>query len=70
MVPRGGEERLRDGVVPALAASADRESPAVLVGEASVSGAGPLAAATGVKHEPVGGPAPPASGGGVSARLL
>jgi hypothetical protein len=36
----GREERLGDGVVPALTAPADREPDAVLVGQAPVLGAG------------------------------
>jgi len=45
----GGEERLGDGVVPALTATADRELDAVLVGQASVLSAGVLAATVGAK---------------------
>jgi hypothetical protein len=48
----GGEERLGDGVVPALAASAVRQPDTVGGGEAGVLGAGVLAAAVGMEHQP------------------
>src|SRR5215216_3020202 len=49
---QGGEERLGERVVPALAGAAARQDDGQVVGERRVVAAGVLAAAVGMEHHP------------------
>src|SRR5215212_11547114 len=63
---QGGEERLGEGVVPALPGAAARQDDGQVVGEGGVGAAGVLTAAVGMEHHPGCGVA---GGDGVGQRV-